>query len=421
MADGDPPSDATPSKRRRLEEEEGKGGAAGAPPPAPTDPPTPSPDAAVVGAYMQREAFLAAREAEGELAFEYVRNDGDDVNSMWLIGLKHVYSRQLPNMPKEYITRLVFDRRHASVAIVRRDGGVVGGITYRVFARQRLGEIAFCAVSANEQVKGYGARLMNHAKAAAAARDGVTHFLTYADNNAVGYFAKQGFTKAVSLDPARWKGYIKDYDGGTLMECVLDARVPYAALPAFLSAARAAVDARVRAVSRSHVVHAGLDHFKGGGAGGGRPPPLPPLDVPGVAAAGWAAAAAAEPVPSLLVGKAWLRADAPGAAASFAASLLADLAGHDDAWPFGAAVDARDVPDYYTVVKDPMDFATLKERVAAFDAHYAAVDGFVADVRRVFANARLYNAADTVYAKCATRMEAALDGLLASRVTFGAG
>ena len=34
---------------------------------------------------------------------------------------------------------------------------------------QRLGEIAFCAVSANEQVKGYGARLMNHAKAAAAA------------------------------------------------------------------------------------------------------------------------------------------------------------------------------------------------------------------------------------------------------------
>ena len=110
-----------------------------------------------------------------------------------------------------------------------------------------------------------------------------------------------------------------------------------------------------------------------------------------------------------------------GAGGNPGAGLLADLAGHEDAWPFGAPVDARDVPDYYTVVKDPMDFATLKERVAAFDAHYAAVDGFVADVRRVFANARLYNAADTVYAKCATRMEAALDGLLASRVTFGTG
>jgi hypothetical protein len=41
---------------------------------------------------------------------------------------------------------------------------LVGGITYRVFARQQLGEIAFCAVSAVEQVKGYGTRLMDKLK-----------------------------------------------------------------------------------------------------------------------------------------------------------------------------------------------------------------------------------------------------------------
>jgi len=29
---------------------------------------------------------------------------------------------------------------------------VIGGITYRPFWRQAMGEIAFCAVSANEQV-----------------------------------------------------------------------------------------------------------------------------------------------------------------------------------------------------------------------------------------------------------------------------
>jgi GNAT superfamily N-acetyltransferase len=56
---------------------------------------------------------------------------------------------------------------------------------------QRLGEIAFCAVAANQQVRGFGTRLMNHAKAMARDRDGLTHFLTYADNNAVGYFSKQ--------------------------------------------------------------------------------------------------------------------------------------------------------------------------------------------------------------------------------------
>ena len=41
---------------------------------------------------------------------------------------------------------------------------IVGGITYRLFARQHLGEIAFCAVSAVEQVKGYGTRLMDKLK-----------------------------------------------------------------------------------------------------------------------------------------------------------------------------------------------------------------------------------------------------------------
>ena len=34
-------------------------------------------------------------------------------------------------------------------------------------------------------------------------RDHLTHFLTYADNNAVGYFAKQGFTKEISLERER--------------------------------------------------------------------------------------------------------------------------------------------------------------------------------------------------------------------------
>ena len=56
---------------------------------------------------------------------------------------------------------------------------------------QKFGEIAFCAITADEQVKGYGTRLMNHLKQHARDVDGLTHFLTYADNNAVGYFIKQ--------------------------------------------------------------------------------------------------------------------------------------------------------------------------------------------------------------------------------------
>lgn len=51
-----------------------------------------------------------------------------------------------------------------SVALLKKNGQVVGGITYRAFPEQAFGEIAFCAITASEQVKGFGTRLMNYAK-----------------------------------------------------------------------------------------------------------------------------------------------------------------------------------------------------------------------------------------------------------------
>jgi len=53
-----------------------------------------------------------------------------------LVSLKNTISKQLPNMPKEYIARLVMDRRHRSCAIVAKNGTVLGGITYRPFHAQ---------------------------------------------------------------------------------------------------------------------------------------------------------------------------------------------------------------------------------------------------------------------------------------------
>ncbi|CDY19558.1 BnaC09g13450D [Brassica napus] len=57
---------------------------------------------------------------------------------MCLIGLKNIFARQLPNMPKEYIVCFLMDMKHKSVMVVRPPaaGGsgithVVGGITYR--------------------------------------------------------------------------------------------------------------------------------------------------------------------------------------------------------------------------------------------------------------------------------------------------
>lgn len=34
--------------------------------------------------------------------------------------------------------------------------------------------------------------------------------------------------------------------------------------------------------------------------------------------------------------------------------LMKSMQDHVDAWPFKEPVDARDVPDYYDIIKDPM-------------------------------------------------------------------
>ena len=89
-----------------------------------------------------------------------VTNDNDSTNLVRLVGLKSLFAKQLPKMPKEYILRLVFDRRHKSLALLSNDpldaGGdeeIIGGICYRPYPDMKFAEIAFCAVNSSQQVK----------------------------------------------------------------------------------------------------------------------------------------------------------------------------------------------------------------------------------------------------------------------------
>lgn len=260
--------------------------------------------------------------------------------------------------------RLVFDRRHRSVALLKRNGTVIGGITYRAFHAQAFGEIAFCAVTSHEQVKGYGTRLMNQTKEFARTIDKLTHFLTYADNNAVGYFEKQGFTREITLERDRWQGYIKDYDGGTLMECVIHPRVCYITLPDLIHMQRLALDNRIRQLSKSHVVRRGLTHFvasraASGGAGGGRSSrytSIPIGDIPGVAEAGWTPSLAVTQYQQqqggsryrLVVEERGVAVEpTPDALRVFLRNLLDHIQGLEESWPFKERVAVQDAPDYY--------------------------------------------------------------------------
>lgn len=55
-----------------------------------------------------------------------------------------------------------------------------------------------------------------------------------------------------------------------------------------------------------------------------------------------------------------------------------------------------------TVYLYNLDLKTMSKRVES-EQYYVTLEMFVADVKRMFANARTYNSPDTIYYKCATR------------------
>ncbi|KAL6760054.1 chromatin remodeling complex WSTF-ISWI, large subunit [Haematococcus lacustris] len=361
------------------------------------------------GAYSQREEFLIKHEADGDIRFTYVENNGDPHNMMHLISLKNIYSKQLPNMPKEYIVRLLLHYSHKSVVLLKRNGTVMGGITYRAFTPQGFGEIAFCAIASSEQVKGYGTRLMNYTKEYAVTMDRLSHFLTYADNNAVGYFTKQGFTKEITLDKARWQGYIKDYDGGTLMECVMHPKLRPAQFPALIRTQKAALERIMQGLSHSHIIHPGLAQFRSG-----QPASVPVASIPGVKEAGWSEEAGPPPRYRLLL-KEGSAEVSPSSLHRWMTLALQEVQGHGDAWPFLQPVTREEVPDYHDIIKDPVDLSLIARRLAG-RVFYSHLDIFLADFRRMFNNCRTYNSQDTIYYKLANKLEAHLDQWVAGHL-----
>lgn len=188
-------------------------------------------------------------------------------------------------MPKDYIARLVYDRTHLSIAIIKKPLEVVGGITYRPFTgkEDQFAEIVFCAISSDQQVKGYGAHLMAHLKDYVKATSKVMHFLTYADNYAIGYFKKQGFTKEITLEKSIWMGYIKDYEGGTIMQCSMLPKVRYLEAAKMLHKQKETVKAKIRAFSKSEEIHEPPKAWKNG------PCKIDPMSIPAIRASGWSA------------------------------------------------------------------------------------------------------------------------------------
>jgi histone acetyltransferase len=343
-----------------------------------------------------------------------VRNDGTPESMIKLVGLKSLFAKQLPKMPRAYIARLVFDRRHTSVAILSdnpavkdSDEEIIGGICYRAFPDMRFGEIAFCAVNATHQVKGYGTKLMNLLKKTGA-ETGIEYFITYADNYAIGYFKKQGFSKSIAMPKGRYFGLIKDYDGGTPMECYVHPSIDFLRLPEMLQAQRDFILERVKLNVNSQTVYDPLaKDFKVNLEGVSRVnhATARAMAIPGILEAGWTMS---DLIAATGQGK---EADRQKSALkSELLSMIRKIEEQQFAWPFRDPVDTSEVADYLDVIKEPIDLSTIEKRIRQ-DNHYKSKQMLFADLMLMVNNCKLYNEEVSLYVQCAVNLERFLSSM----------
>lgn len=333
-----------------------------------------------------RDEAARNEEQKGVIRFHIVSNTLSQPITkecqIWLVGLLNMFSHQLPRMPKEYIARLVFDPKHKTLALVK-DKRVIGGICFRLFPTQGFSEIVFCAVSSNEQVKGYGTHLMNHLKDYHV-KHSVFHFLTYADEYAIGYFKKQGFTKDISLEKEAYLGYIKDYEGATLMGCDLNSSIIYVQFTSVVRIQKEIIKRVIEEKTRE-MREAGL---------------LTEEPEEAVSPRESASRKESNRKKSLSKGKSMEKEEGLYTALR---TILSALKNHNSAWPFLKPVTEEEAPDYFEYIKQPMDFKTMTDRLKA--KQYTTRKAFITDAQKVFNNCRLYNSSDTEYFKCANSLE----------------
>ena len=394
-------------------------------------------------------------EANRTIAYQFITNDGCDESLIQLVHCKCLFGRQLPKMPKEYISRLVFDRRHFTLVMKKKESGVtpigsptlmedvgkhgpdpaaptmastresvVAAVCFRPF--NKFAEIAFLAVSSKEQVRGFGTRLMNHLKEALKVR-GITDLVTYADNAAVGYFAKQGFYSPTAAQATKecsewhdcvragYDSYIKDYDGANKMVCCIYKDVNYLTLSSMKEEVQSALWSAFLACNPGIEIFNGIGKF-----------PSRVYEIPGLAAlappakrdespppsksgrrggrvSGEAEAAPStstspprsRPVPSRL--------QVPTSVDAMVNDVLETALSNGSSWPFKEPVDVNLAPDYYQVIRNPMDIATMREKNRKRE--YRSLEDLKDDFKLMFDNCLFYNGEDSIYATAAAVLE----------------
>ncbi|KAJ5615734.1 hypothetical protein N7537_000848, partial [Penicillium hordei] len=316
-------------------------------------------------------------ERNGEIEFRVVNNDGSRESTIILTGLNAYF--------KGNFRKRLRITSHVSSTTVLIYRSLSSKCLWRSLAAYHS-ENFETAISSDQQVKGYGAHLMGHLKDYIRATSPVMHFLTYADNHATGYFQKQGFTKEITLYKSIWKGCIKDYEGGTLMQCSMLARIRYLEVGRMLLKQKESVLAKIRTLGKNHIIH--LPPQQWANANDGVVIPLDPLSIPAVRATGWS------PDMDELGRDSCHGSRFKGPNFNEFRRFMNEIQNHTQAWPL---LNPIDKDEYHCITNGSIDY---RRKIGAL--HYSE-----RPYRRklIFSNCRQYNDATTVYTKCALKLE----------------
>ena len=416
---------------------------------------------------LYRDNEPRKREETGELSFSMVYNDSTSISWLKLIDLKEIFHECLPQMPTAYITRIIMDKKHRSIIATMDciddnnnnnnknhydvnggDGmplqpkGVFGGVCFRPFPERNFAEVVFLAISQNHQIKGFGTRLMNHLKQTLK-RMGIYHIITFADNNAIDYFAKQGFDivpphllnivgienqqqfeiennyknteeerkeneeidrlyqcKNLDFGEIIKDKYIKVYNGATLMHCRIIKNINYCELNEHLIENRKLLVSKIANISHSVEKKKGIR--------------IPDIDtnidilkIPGIKEAGFTkedvnntrSSLFENTHPSQMVE---LQARITG--------ILKQLNGHCKASVFAKPVDSGQAPMYYNVIKNPMDLSKIQLKLDKYQ--YKSIRQFINDFKLIIRNCKLFNPKHNIFHTHAIEFDQYFDQLI---------
>lgn len=336
--------------------------------------------------YLERDKGIKKEEDDGIVEFRCIKNNKNREELKHLIDLKWIIAKQLPRMPKAYIVRLIMDRIHESIIILKKVGEdkekeLIGGVVYRPFYDQKFFEIAFLTIVTTEQYKGYGTRIMNVLKNYAQSK-GIDYFVTYADNHAIDYFKKQGFSTKLRIPEEQYKGYIKHYDGGTIMDCYINKYIDFKNISQIMKKQKEFIMNVISNIAHKKI-YKPLDFSKKSSYSFD--------EIPGLKEAGWNEDDYKNSIEDdKTFDQYWVY-------------ITEKIKAHKSSWPFLTPVNKDEVIDYYDVIKEPIDLETISKNIE--NGKYKDMETFESDVMRLFSNCKQYNDKDTIFYLLASGLE----------------